>query len=360
MSTTTGKFLTIFVQSIFAVVILANVTSAQTATPAQPATVSSAIQSVETQSAETQTTSNPEVVKPAATAHAGLFSLEKLHDRFRLDSSTAKTQPAKASLIRKTSHSLSGTTELASESTEPQDPAPAAAPAKPASNGSNPVDLITRVEVKYQFQNFASGYLHGIPVLRGDYAFTHTVSIRMDLPILTFDAKTPGARSESGIGDIVTSMTFVKVLSKKFVGAFVPRIDFPTATHASLGSGKYVFKPLIAGVTPLGKGLGFVGILEYHGSFAGNKNRADINEVSIKPILLKSFLAGPLKGYYVNPKAEIIVDFEQDNNTTLQAGAEFGKALNKNVVVFAVPTLHVAGTKKESFKLEVGFRYLFR
>ncbi len=235
-----------------------------------------------------------------------------------------------------------------------------AQPAQPVSNGSNPADLITRVEMKYQFQNFGSGYLHGVPVIRGDYAFTKTISVRMDLPILTFDPKAPGGSSESGIGDIVTSMTFVKMFSKKFVGAFVPRIDFPTASHASRGSGKYTFNPLIAGITPLAPGLGFVGILEYHVSFAGNRNRTDINELRIKPIILKSFLKGPLKGYYVNPKLELIIDFETNNRTTTQAGAEFGKALNKNVVVFAIPTFHVAGTKKESFKLEIGFRYLFR
>ncbi len=237
---------------------------------------------------------------------------------------------------------------------------PAAQAAPPPSNGSNPADLITRVEMKYQFQNFGSGYLHGVPIIRGDYAFTPTVSIRMDLPILTFDSKTPGVGSETGIGDIVTSMTFVKIFSKRFVGAVVPRIDFPTASHASLGAGKYSFKPTVAGITPLAPGLLFAGVLEYRVSFAGNENRADINEMSIKPILLKSFLKGPMKGYYLNPKLEVIVDFERDNDTTLQAGAEFGRALNKTVVVFVIPTFHVAGTKKDSFKLEAGFRYLFR
>ncbi len=236
----------------------------------------------------------------------------------------------------------------------------AAQPAAPASNGTNPADLITRVEMKYQFQNFAGGYLHGVPVIRGDYAITKTIGVRMDLPILTFHPKAQSGNTESGIGDIVTSMTFVKIFSKKFVGAVVPRVDFPTATHRSLGSGKYGFKPLIAGITPLAPGVLFVGVLEYRVSFAGHHDRADINEMSIKPILLKSFLKGPLKGYYANPKAEVIVDLEHDNNTTLQAGAEFGKALNKNVVLFAIPTFHVAGTKKESFKLEMGFRYLFR
>jgi hypothetical protein len=155
-------------------------------------------------------------------------------------------------------------------------------------------------------------------------------------------------------------MTFVKIFSKRFVGAVVPRIDFPTATHDSLGSGKYAFKPVIAGVTPLAKGVALVGVLEYRVSFAGNKTRADINELSIKPILLKSFLEGPLKGYYVNPQAEAIVDFEHDNQATLQLAANLGKVLSKNVVVFVVPTIHVAGTKRESLKLEVGFRYLFR
>lgn len=244
-----------------------------------------------------------------------------------------------------------------SDSTDPQDPKPAA-PA--ASNGTNPAELITRIEVKYQYQNFASGDLHGIAIIRGDYAITPKIAFRMDLPILHFNSKTPGVRSESGIGDVVTSLTFVKIFSRRFVGAVVPRFDFPTATHDSLGSGKYAFKPAVAGITPVAKGVAFVGLLEYRVSFAGSKTRADINELSLKPILLKSFLEGPLKGYYVNPQAEVIVDFENNNRATFQLAANVGKVLSKNVVVFVVPTIHVAGTKRESFKLEVGFRYLFR
>jgi hypothetical protein len=54
-------------------------------------------------------------------------------------------------------------------------------------------------------------------------------------------------------------------------------IDFPTATHDSLGSGKYAFKPVVAGVTSLANGLALVGVLEYRVSFAGDKTRADIN-----------------------------------------------------------------------------------
>jgi hypothetical protein len=236
----------------------------------------------------------------------------------------------------------------------------AATPAAPASNGTNPAELITRIEVKYQYQNFASGDLHGIAIIRGDYAITPKMAFRMDLPILHFDSKTPGVRSESGIGDVVTSMTFVKIFSRRFVGAVVPRIDFPTATHDSLGSGKYAFKPAVAGITPLAKGVAFVGLLEYRVSFAGDKTRADINELSLKPILLKSFLEGPLKGFYANPQAEVLVDFEHNNKTTFQMGVHAGKVLSKNVVVFVLPTIHVAGTKRDSFKLEVGFRYLFR
>lgn len=243
------------------------------------------------------------------------------------------------------------------------EPTPTAEPAPPqqqASNGSNPADLITRIEMKYQFQNFGSGYLHGVPVIRGDYAFSRTVSARMDLPILTFDPKTPGQSSQTGIGDIVLSATFVKLVNKRLVMAFVPRVDFPTASKPALGTGKYAFKPTIAAVTPLAKGLLFAGAAEYRVSFAGNKGRSDINEISLKPILLKTFLTGKLKGYYANPKLEAIIDFERNNDTTLQASAEFGKPLNKNVVLFVIPTTHVAGTKKESFKLEAGFRYLFR
>jgi hypothetical protein len=235
-----------------------------------------------------------------------------------------------------------------------------AAGAKPPSNGSNPAELITRIEMKYQFQNFGGGYLHVLPVIRGDYAITPTVSIRADLPIVVSDPKSPTGKTEAGIGDIVLSMTFVKPISKKLVIAFVPLFSLATASKPSMGAGKYSFKPLFAMVTPIGKWGGFVQVIEYRKSFAGNSSRLDINELSIKPIILKSFTKGAMKGYYINPRTEIIVDFENNNKATMQAAFEFGKAINKNVVVFAAPTAHIAGTKRESFKLEVGFRYLFR
>jgi hypothetical protein len=235
-----------------------------------------------------------------------------------------------------------------------------AAPAAPVSNGSSPVDLITRIEMKYQFQNFGSGYLHGVPIIRVDYAFSKAVGLRIDLPVLHFDSRVPGQQNASGIGDVVTSMTFVKVVSKRFIMGVVPRFDFPTASAAALGSGKYSFKPTVAGLTPVAQGLAFGTALEYRISFAGNESRSDIHELSIKPLFLKSFLKGPLKGYYANPQLEVIVDFENNNRSTWQAAVHMGKVLSKNVVVFIIPTVHVGGTKRESFKLEAGFRYLFR
>ncbi len=234
------------------------------------------------------------------------------------------------------------------------------APAAPVTNGSSPVDLITRIEMKYQFQNFAGGYIHGVPVIRVDYAFSKGVGLRVDLPLLHFDSKVPGGQNSTGIGDVVTSMTFVKVVSKRFIFGVVPRFDFPTASAAALGSGKYSFKPTVAGLTPLAPGLAFGTALEYRISFAGKENRSDIHELSIKPLFLKSFLNGPLKGYYANPQLEVIVDFETNNRTTWQAAVHMGKILTKNVVVFWIPTVHIGGAKRESFKFEAGFRYLFR
>lgn len=340
----------ILVQSLLALTVFATVTYAQTVAPLPATRPAEAASTLEIRHSAV-TTVTKDSSAPAAWGH---FVVRP--NRLHLDRRARKRNTAESTLDRKTATAASVEAEPESESPDPQ----AAKPAAPGSNGTNPAELITRIEVKYQYQNFAAGDLHGIAIIRGDYAFTPKIAFRMDLPVLHFNSKTPGQRSESGIGDVVTSMTFVKIFSRRFVGAAVPRIDFPTATHDSLGSGKYSFKPVVAGVTPLARGVAFVGVLEYRVSFAGNKNRADINELSFKPILLKSFLEGPLKGYYVNPQGEVIVDFERNNQATLQLAANIGKVLSRKVVVFAVPTIHVAGTKRESFKLEAGFRYLFR
>ena len=356
------KLFQILVQSIITLVVFASVTQAETVafSPAMQPVATNALTDSSSETQESEGSGEVHIARPADKWRLDLRAKKKTEMETKAVASAIASKDRFAPLPKfaVVNKAFDSSNVLETESTEAQEQQ-APKPAAP-SNGTNPAELITRVEVKYQYQNFASGDLHGIAVIRGDYAITPKVAFRMDLPILRFDSKTPGLRSESGIGDVVTSMTFVKMFSRRFVGAVVPRIDFPTATHDSLGSGKYAFKPAVVGITPLAKGVALAGVLEYRVSFAGNKNRADINELSLKPILLKSFLEGPLKGYYVNPQAEVIVDFEHDNRATLQLAANMGKLLNKNVVVFVVPTIHVAGTKRESFKLEVGFRYLFR
>ena len=154
----------ILVQSMFAITVFATVTYAQTVAPLPGMQRAAAESNLEISSALTTVTR-----ESSAPATVKLFVV-RLNDRLQLNLRTRKWKIAESTLDRKTSAAASVEAEPESESPDPQ----AAKPAAPASNGTNPAELITRIEVKYQYQNFASGDLHGA-IIRGDYALLHSV-----------------------------------------------------------------------------------------------------------------------------------------------------------------------------------------
>jgi len=54
----------------------------------------------------------------------------------------------------------------------------------------------------------------------------------------------------------------------------------------------------------------------------------------------------------------LIVDFEDDNHTTVSVGVEYGKLLNRRIALFIKPTVGF-GSRGTDWGIKVGFRHMF-
>jgi len=124
------------------------------------------------------------------------------------------------------------------------------------------------------------------PTTLGDIRLIH----RVILPVLSNPAVVPGQDRENGIGDIVYEAFFSPAAASKTIWAVGPIVQLRTATDPRLGSGKWAAGPAaLALVQPSPWSVG--ALVTQLWSFAGDENRASVNQTQIQPLL--SYKLGP-------------------------------------------------------------------
>ena len=149
-----------------------------------------------------------------------------------------------------------------------QDSAGSAAP------GVNPKDNITKTELIYRFDDLGLGDHTQSFTLKYDKAFNANWGGNVEIPLVAFKGF---GLNDAGLGDIQARLRYTTKLGTASV-ILGGELVLPTATDDSLGRGKFQFNPVGGAVLPLGQTsflyLGYKHLF----SFAGDGNRADINE----------------------------------------------------------------------------------
>jgi hypothetical protein len=130
-----------------------------------------------------------------------------------------------------------------------------------------------------------------LPVTIGDWNLVNRFIIPAIVSVDGFIGGTPdipsGAPSESreaGLGDINYSLYFSPADAKGMIWGIGPSINLPTANKDQLGSGKW--SAGAAGVVLMQPKWGtYGGLIRQLWSFAGDDNRADVNQFLIEPFL---------------------------------------------------------------------------
>jgi hypothetical protein len=130
--------------------------------------------------------------------------------------------------------------------------------------------------------------------------------IRTIIPLI--NQPLPDNESKFGLGDIALSLFFTARDPGKLIWGVGPAIGLPTATDPVLGTEKWSAGPaIILLIQPGGWTLGLVAQNTW--SFAGNDDRADVNQFFTNPFIVRQIK----KGWYVNSAPIITANWEAES-----------------------------------------------
>lgn len=172
---------------------------------------------------------------------------------------------------------------------------PARAAEQEANNGQDPTRPLTRVDLRYKYQNLVGDPEQHILTLRADkpivLAPTWQLALRADLPVVYNNVPSLDNRGgdwEGGLSDVLVQGLLIKAFDQRNAMAVGAQLIFPTASQDQFGTGKYQIVPTAAyrlALPEISPGSFGALLVRYAVDYAGDDERADIGELAIAPIL---------------------------------------------------------------------------
>jgi hypothetical protein len=209
--------------------------------------------------------------------------------------------------------------------------------------------------VREEYRNLTGGAWNNRLVLRKDTVVLKGnrlggrtgFILRTDVPIT---ATHLGSATQMGLGDIYGQALYIPYLSRKFAFVTGTGIVFPTATHRTLGLGKWQVAPLAVPVwfLPRKKGFFFVKFQDFV-SIAGAGNRPAVNALFINPTL--NYL--PARRWVVQADVESRTNWKNHNHTDFRVGFGAGKVLTPKLFLGIKCEVPFGATRPGDWTLKV-------
>lgn len=187
--------------------------------------------------------------------------------------------------------------------------------------------------VREEYRNLNNGAWNNRLVLRKDVVVLRGTRIggrtgyllRTDVPITTTHL---GSETHTGLGDIYGQALYIPYLSRKFAFVTGTGVVLPTATHKTLGLGKWQVAPLAVPVWFLSRKRGFLSVkFQDFISIAGVGDRPDVHSLFINPTL--NYI--PARRWLVQADAESRTNWKNDNRTDFRVGFGAGKVITRRL-----------------------------
>ena len=132
---------------------------------------------------------------------------------------------------------------------------------------------------------------------------------------------------------------------------------FPTASDPLLGTEKYSVIPAAALYVPVSDNVSFIPIYQQLISFAGEDDRADLNIVRSRPLVIAQWP----RGWWTMLDPGFLWDLEDESKTkdTMTLGLEVGKLLTQRIAITGEPSIQVYGTEDFSWAAELSITFRF-
>jgi hypothetical protein len=217
---------------------------------------------------------------------------------------------------------------------------PALAQTQPASQSKEPEagddDNPTRAvffSLREEYRNLKDGAWNNRLVLRKDALVLKGKKaggrsgylLRTDVPITTTHL---GSETHAGLGDIYAQALYIPYANRKFAIVAGSGVVLPTATHKTLGLGKWQLAPLVVPVWFLKRGKGFFYVkFQNYFSFAGVGDRPGVNALFINPTL--NYI--PKRRWAVQADVESRTNWKNGNRTDFRVGFGAGKVITRRL-----------------------------
>ena len=197
-----------------------------------------------------------------------------------------------------------------------------------AKETQNPVSDLISVPFESNF-NFGVGpnddlqyILYVQPVVPFRLSKDWNLITRTIIPLIDQPELGPGVGDVFGLGDIQLSLFLSPAKSGALIWGIGPIFQFPTATDDALGSDKWSAGPTAAALTIRGPWVAGA-VVNHLWSFAGDDDRADVNQTLIQPIVNYN-LPG---GWFLTSVPLITANWEKDGDDrwTVPIGIGVGK-----------------------------------
>lgn len=185
-------------------------------------------------------------------------------------------------------------------------------------------------------------------VLKGTKAAGRTGFIlRTDIPITTTHL---GSETHTGLGDIYGQALYIPYLTRKFAFVTGTGLVMPTATHRTLGLGKWQVAPLAVPVWFLPKKKGYFQVkIQDFISVAGVGDRPDVHQLFINPLI--NYL--PAKRWLVQAEAESRTNFKNGGRTDFRVGFGAGRVITRRFFLGIKVELPLGATRPGDWTLKV-------
>jgi hypothetical protein len=164
-------------------------------------------------------------------------------------------------------------------------------------NGQDPTKPLTRVDLRYQYQNLPPSHDDNAHIftLRADKPFVlapgWSLATRLDVPLFLTDAVSrdnPKGAYQFGQGDLLVQGLLINAPSPDFAWAFGAQAIFPTAREEQMGGGKYRLVPTLGArynLPAISQGSWTAFLLRYDVDTGGDNHRSHISELQLAPLV---------------------------------------------------------------------------
>ena len=226
------------------------------------------------------------------------------------------------------------------------------------SNGTDPTEIRSRAEFRYDHQDRQGDDLADIFTLRVDWALSDQFVVRAEVPYEEVERAGPDDVDASGRGDAFVALGWQVAREEDFSVYFGGDVILDTAAEDELGCGRTQIAPeIVTGFALVEMQSMFYPVYQHVLSVGGGDGR-DVNLSQFRTTLVTHWT----KRFWTAFEPEFVVDWEREGHTGMTAELEFGAMIDTHLGVWVRPGGGLFGDDIKSvydWNLQFGVRFLF-